>query len=120
MNYIERLLAKKTGIPMGATGRNDRNDQAGTRKNTDTCSGLPAETAKTFSAVSAVSQHQESVNFTSCTLVPSSWRDCLAVWPVEWREKWGRLANALEDEGQVFPRSEFEAFNRVKKEMEHA
>jgi hypothetical protein len=51
-------------------------------------------------------------------LVPSVWRDQLAVWPIEWREKWGRLANSLEDEGGSFPRSEFEAFNRIKKEME--
>jgi hypothetical protein len=53
-------------------------------------------------------------------LAPSVWRDQLAGWPVEWRERWGRLANALEDEGGSFPRSEFEAFNRIKAEMEAA
>jgi hypothetical protein len=51
-------------------------------------------------------------------LAPSVWRDQLAGWPIEWRERWGRLANALEDEGGSFPKSEFEAFTRIKREME--
>src|SRR5262249_8978933 len=43
----------------------------------------------------------------------------LARWPIEWREKWGRLANQLEDEGVPFPESERRAFQQVKAEREH-
>jgi hypothetical protein len=41
----------------------------------------------------------------------------LADWPVEWRERWGRLANELEDQGMPFPQHEIEAFRRVKTEI---
>ena len=41
----------------------------------------------------------------------------LAGWPVEWRARWGRLANELEDAGTPFPESERQAFRRVKAEM---
>jgi hypothetical protein len=40
----------------------------------------------------------------------------LATWPVEYREKWGRLANQFEDEGISFPESERRAFQQVKAE----
>jgi hypothetical protein len=51
-------------------------------------------------------------------LVPSVWRDQLAGWPIEWRERWGRLANALEEQGVLFPESERRAFDRVKAELD--
>jgi hypothetical protein len=44
----------------------------------------------------------------------------LAHWPIEWRERWGRLANALEDNGIAFPDSEPQAFAAIKQEMETA
>jgi hypothetical protein len=40
----------------------------------------------------------------------------LAGWPIEWRERWGRLANQLEEEGVPFPESERAAFGVVKAE----
>jgi hypothetical protein len=42
----------------------------------------------------------------------------LASWPVEWRERWGRLANQLEDWGMRFPECEREAYIRIKAERE--
>jgi len=39
-------------------------------------------------------------------------------WPIPWRQRWGELCNALEDEGVQFPESERLAYNQVKTEME--
>src|SRR5579883_2493904 len=41
----------------------------------------------------------------------------LARWPVEWRARWGLLANALQDEGVPWPAHEQRAFEQVKAEM---
>jgi hypothetical protein len=43
--------------------------------------------------------------------------DELADWPIPWRERWGRLANALEARGMPWPQCEAEAFEQVKVEM---
>ncbi len=42
--------------------------------------------------------------------------DELASWPLEWRERWGSLANDLEARGTPWPQSEVEAFRQVKGE----
>jgi hypothetical protein len=42
----------------------------------------------------------------------------LATWPVEHRQKWGVLANDLEDQGTPFPESERRAYHQVKTEIE--
>jgi hypothetical protein len=44
----------------------------------------------------------------------------LARWPVEWRQRWGRLANQLETSGTAFPDSERRAFDLVVAEMDAA
>jgi len=41
----------------------------------------------------------------------------LAEWPIPWRERWGRLANQLQDQGVPWPDHERQAFDRVKAEM---
>jgi hypothetical protein len=40
----------------------------------------------------------------------------LAEWPIVWRERWGRLANDLEDRDVLFPESERQAFEKIKAE----
>jgi hypothetical protein len=42
----------------------------------------------------------------------------LASWPVEWRARWGRLANELQDAGIGWPEHERQAFHMVEAEME--
>jgi hypothetical protein len=42
----------------------------------------------------------------------------LAHWTIEWRERWGRTANELEDRGTPWPECERVAFSLVKSEME--
>jgi hypothetical protein len=42
----------------------------------------------------------------------------LARWPLEWRAKWGLLANELESQGLKFPECERRAFDIIKAEME--
>lgn len=44
------------------------------------------------------------------------WRSELANWPVAWRERWGRRANQLEDEGHDWRESERMAFEAVRAE----
>jgi hypothetical protein len=41
----------------------------------------------------------------------------LAVWPVAWRERWGSLANHLQDQGIPWPDHEREAFDQVVAEV---
>lgn len=43
------------------------------------------------------------------------WRELLARWPDEWRERWGRRANALEDAGLHWIEAERQAWNEVIK-----
>jgi hypothetical protein len=42
----------------------------------------------------------------------------LARWPLEWRQRWGLLANKLEDQGLKFPECERRAFDQIKAEKE--
>jgi hypothetical protein len=44
---------------------------------------------------------------------PPAYRGVVAVWPVEWRERWGRRANALEDNGLSWRDAETQAFVEV-------
>lgn len=47
---------------------------------------------------------------------PPPCRAALAQWPVEWRERWGRLANALEESGLPWREAEARAFVEVWKQ----
>lgn len=46
-------------------------------------------------------------------LQPLPYRQVLATWPDHWRERWGRLANALEDRGNSWRDAESRAFVEV-------
>jgi hypothetical protein len=41
----------------------------------------------------------------------------LADWPIPWRERWGEVANALQDTGVPWPEHERLAFDQIKDEM---
>jgi hypothetical protein len=45
-----------------------------------------------------------------------SYRATLAGWPLRWRERWGRRANALEDLGLGWRSAELRAFREVGEE----
>jgi len=55
---------------------------------------------------------------------PPEYRRVLANWPDEWREEWGRRANALEDNGLTWRDAEAQAFaevwNRLRGHQPHA
>jgi hypothetical protein len=51
---------------------------------------------------------------------PLPWRPIVATWPVEWRERWGRLANDLMDAGRPWPADEAEAYAIVGDELRDA
>ena len=44
---------------------------------------------------------------------PLAYRGVVAEWPVEWRERWGRRANALEENGLSWRDAEAQAFVEV-------
>jgi hypothetical protein len=44
---------------------------------------------------------------------PLAYRGVVAEWPVEWRERWGRRANALEESGLSWRDAETQAFIEV-------
>src|SRR5262245_2581306 len=44
---------------------------------------------------------------------PLAYRGVVAEWPIEWREKWGRRVNALEDSGLSWRDAETQAFVEV-------
>lgn len=47
-----------------------------------------------------------------------SYRQSLARWPIKWRERWGRRANALEDLGMSWREAEIRAFSEVSAERQ--
>jgi hypothetical protein len=44
---------------------------------------------------------------------PLAYREVVAGWSVEWRERWGRRANALEDNGLSWRDAEAQAFVEI-------
>jgi hypothetical protein len=44
---------------------------------------------------------------------PLAYRGVVAEWPVEWRERWGRRANELEETGMSWRDAETQAFIEV-------
>jgi hypothetical protein len=48
---------------------------------------------------------------------PLAYRGVVAEWPVEWRERWGRRANTLEENGLSWRDAEAQAFVEVWKEF---
>ncbi len=48
---------------------------------------------------------------------PLAYRGVVAEWPVEWRERWGRRANALEEKGLSWRDAEAQAFVEVWGEL---
>jgi hypothetical protein len=48
---------------------------------------------------------------------PLAYRGVVAEWPVEWRERWGRRANELEEKGLSWRDAEAQAFVEVWNEV---
>ena len=48
---------------------------------------------------------------------PLAYRGVVAEWPIEWRERWGRRANALEESGLSWRDAEAQAFVEVWTEI---
>jgi hypothetical protein len=49
-------------------------------------------------------------------IVEESYRAVLSTWPLRWRERWGRRANALEDQGLDWRAAEKLAYTEVGEE----
>jgi hypothetical protein len=48
------------------------------------------------------------------------WRRIVALWPIDWRERWGRRANELEDCGDTWNMAEWVAFQEVSRDLAEA
>jgi hypothetical protein len=66
-------------------------------------------------------QFPTKVNAPAPVFHPLAYRSVVAEWPVEWRERWGRRANELEEKGLAWRDAEALAFVEIWKELrEHA
>jgi hypothetical protein len=45
------------------------------------------------------------------------WREAIGLWPVEWRERWGRRANELQDHGRPWDLAEWIAFRETARDL---
>lgn len=117
MKYLSRFLEKNGLIPGLVTDRNDRNPLSqslhasgkGQEKTPIPPADPLTETTETVSVV-FVSDPGQGVPEFSWPPRPAE----LAAWPIERRERWGRLANRMEDDGVPFPESERRAFHEIK------
>ena len=50
---------------------------------------------------------------------PLAYRGVVANWPIEWRERWGRRANSLEEGGLAWRDAETQAFVEVWNQLRH-
>ena len=57
------------------------------------------------------------VNAPAPVFHPLAYRGVVAEWPVEWRERWGHRANALEEKGLSWRDAEAQAFVEVWNEL---
>jgi hypothetical protein len=48
------------------------------------------------------------------------WRQSVATWLVEWRERWGRRANELQDRGDPWYVAEWIAYNEIARDLVEA
>ena len=78
---------------------------------------IDAEQATRFCATPVAESVEELNGNQSARCGALAYREELARWPIPWRQRWGELANELEDQGLKFPESEREAFRRIKAEM---
>ena len=77
------------------------------------------EPASVPAAVNAVERSSPSRQTESSGAVfhPLAYRGVVAEWPVEWRERWGHRANALEETGLSWRDAETQAFVEVWHEV---
>jgi hypothetical protein len=113
-NYLARYLAKDKDIPKGTHRQNRRNPSA---KTTDDLSAVTDKTSKTYPERGFVSfdsaSHKESTDFNRpWTPRPAE----LATWPIERRQRWGELANRLDDQGIPWPEHERQAYEQINAE----
>jgi hypothetical protein len=111
MKYYDRFLLEISDTPLPGAYKNDKNPS---RDFSNTPGYPPTKTTKTVSVVSVGTTVGESKN------IKAPWPprpSKLARWPIERRQRWGELANQLEDEGVPFPESERRAFDEVKAQL---
>ncbi len=81
----------------------------------------PAEPSSTPPSESSASTAHSSEQALSPPPVfhPLAYRSVVANWPIEWRERWGRRANHLEEDGLSWRDAETQAFVEVWNQLRH-
>jgi hypothetical protein len=89
-------------------------DEDGTGLNpAESSSAPPSETSASFG------QSSEHANSPPPVFHRLAYRGVIANWPVEWRERWGQRANALEESGLSWRDAETQAFVEVWNQLRH-
>jgi hypothetical protein len=81
----------------------------------------PAEPSSTPSPdnLASVAQSSEQALAPPPIFHPLAYRGVVANWPIEWRERWGRRANSLEENGLTWRDAETQAFVEVWHQLRH-
>jgi hypothetical protein len=79
--------------------------------------GETAPDSEPTADVSSLARPPVKVNGPAPVFHPLAYRGVVADWPVEWRERWGRRANALEETGLSWRDAEAQAFVEIWQEM---
>lgn len=106
MRYLNGFLEKNAGTPRTSAYETYETPDSTPREIRNTPREVPAKPTKPTEPASDQSR----------PLWPPRAAE-LAGWPAEWRERWGRRANALEAEGVAFPDSERRAFEEIEAEL---
>jgi hypothetical protein len=73
----------------------------------------PQSAAPASETVESVRTRPVESNSPAPIFHPLAYRGVVAEWPIEWRERWGHRANALEDSGLSWRDAETQAFVEV-------
>lgn len=79
----------------------------------DTSDGAPATAAERSATAVAAHQGHRATPSPPSAFPPPAYRVVVAGWPDDWRERWGRRANELEESGLSWRDAESQAFVEV-------
>jgi hypothetical protein len=91
----------------------------GDEEASDADGSAPDPTADRSRREVIVHPRHEAKSYPPPVAPPPAYRHVIAGWSLDWRERWGRRANELEDEGLSWRDAEAQAFVEVWKTARH-
>jgi len=121
MSYLRRFLEIGGFLPEGT----DETDRTPFMRGVPSVLSVPSGTDREKSAPSAdpagppVSEPARPAGPDGWGPPPADtgWRAVVARWPVEWRERWGRRANDLQDGGEPWDAAEWIAYGELAPDL---